>query len=105
MMKRLKRKMRSRRGETFVEILIAILVVAFGAMLIATMYTSAMNLNLEAAKADATYYEALSQMEQMDSSTPKETKAKATITDQDKNSKDITIDIYGNDSNEAYKRH
>lgn len=102
MMNKLKSKFRSRRGETFVEILIAILVVAFGAMLIATMYSSAMKMNLEAAKEDATYYEALSEMEQMDS-TPKST-GKATINDSEEG-KSISIDIYGNESNTAYKRH
>lgn len=96
------RKLKSRRGESFVEILISILIVAFGCLLIATMYSSAMNMNMQASKKDDDYYKAMSEMEQMlDKDTAKS--GKAYITD-NKTSKDISIHIYGDGSNAAYKR-
>ena len=96
------RKLKSKGGESFVEILISILIVAFGCLLIATMYSSAMNMNIQASKKDDDYYKAVSEMEQMfDKDTAKS--GKAYITD-NKTSEGVGIDIYGNDDNAAYKR-
>ena len=64
-MKNLKRigKTRTRAGESLVEILIAILIVALGCVVIATMYSAAMNMNVEASRQDDEFYEAMSEME------------------------------------------
>ena len=90
-MGKLFRKIQSKSGETFVEILIAILVVAFGCLLIATMYTSAMNLNLKASKDDDDFYKAMS--------------GNVVMEDQDGKIQEIEIDVYGDEKNSAYKRH
>lgn len=114
-MKKLFRKLRSQRGESFVEILVAILIVAFGCMLVASMYTSSMNLNLSAAKNDKSYYEALSDMEKMPklpdgTKTPDEIKRTAVLTELDEDGNPTSTEFtsrvysYGNDDNAAYTR-
>lgn len=101
----LKNKNRRKRGETFAEILIAILVAAFGSMIVAVMYTAAMNMNLKASEMDDEYYEALSDMETIfNNDKKKEKDGKAYVTDKDGNQLDISIDEYGNGTNSAYKR-
>lgn len=97
------RKLKSKRGESFMEILISILIVAFGCMLIATMYVSAMKMNMIASEKDDEFYKAVSQMEQMFEESKPDTSKKAQITD-DGGSLPVSIDIYGDDSNAAYKR-
>lgn len=101
-MKRI-RKLQSKRGETFVEILIAILIVAFGCVLIATMYAAAMNMNVKASKQDDDYYGALSEIEQMFDGEAK-ARGKAVLTDKSGNTVTDSIDTFGNDKNAAYKR-
>ena len=100
---KLNRKLKSKRGESFVEILIAILIVAFGCMLIATMYVSSMNLNIAAAEKDEEFYQAVSQMEQLFDGSETSERKSAQITDE-KSSKSVDIDVYGDKTNAAYKR-
>lgn len=64
MKKKFIRKIASRRGETLVELLVAILIVAFGCMLIAVLYSASMSINLDAQQKDAEFYDAISQIEQ-----------------------------------------
>lgn len=59
----LKRKLRSRRGETLTEILAAILVCGFSIMLLVGMITTSMRINSSAREMDQTFYQALSQVE------------------------------------------
>lgn len=98
------RKLKSKRGESFVEILISILIVAFGCLLIATMYSSAMNMNIQASKKDDDYYKAVSEMEQMFGGEPSEKNKEVEIKDENNNSLVTGVKIYGNDDNAAYKR-
>lgn len=56
---------RARRGETLVEILVAILIIALASGLFASMYMAAMNLNLAARKDDDNFYKAVTDLEQM----------------------------------------
>lgn len=98
------RKLKSKSGESFVEILISVLIVAFGCMLIATMYSAAMNMNVKASKEDKEYYETVSEMEQLFESRPSESQKRAEIKDDSGNSDFFDIDIYGDSSNAAYKR-
>lgn len=107
-MKTILRKLKSRRGDSFIEILVAILVAAFGCLLIATMYTSAMNMNIEASKADDSYYGALSDMEKMfgkDASASGSGKVTITdMTNSEHTSSTVTVQFFGNEQNSAYKR-
>lgn len=103
-MKRVFGKLKDRRGESFIEILIAILIVAFGCLLIATMYTSAMNLNIDASQKDSDFYKAVSEMEQMFSD-KSGTSGEAVFQDKNGNEFKEGILMYGGDgANAAYRR-
>ena len=67
-MKFIGKKLASKRGETLVGILVAILIIALSAGLFATMYTASMNINLSAQKQDEAFYEAVSTLEKMEES-------------------------------------
>ncbi len=100
-MRKLMKKLRSRRGDTFVEVLIAVLIVAFGCLVIGTMFASAMTLNLSAKAKDDAYYEALSQMEQADKNAGTQ---KVEVTD-GTNSATVETDKYGNDELYSYRKN
>ena len=61
-------KLKSKRGETLVGILVAILIIALSAGIFAAMYTASMNINLSAQKQDEAFYEAVSTLEKMEGS-------------------------------------
>lgn len=67
-MKRITEKLHSRRGETLVEILVAILIIALSAGLFATMYTASMRINLTAREQDEAFYAAVEDLEEMSGS-------------------------------------
>ncbi len=67
-MKDIRKKLSSRRGETLVGILVAILIIALSAGLFASMYTASMNINISAQKQDKAFYEAVGTLEEMEES-------------------------------------
>lgn len=67
-MKKIWKKLRSRRGETLVGILVAIFIIAISAALFATMYTASMKINLSAQEQDERFYEAVGTLEKMENS-------------------------------------
>ena len=67
-MKNLKNKLKSKKGETLVGILVAILIVALSAGMFATMDSASMNINLSAQKQDEAFYDAVGELEQMEKS-------------------------------------
>lgn len=64
-MKSILKKLRSKKGESFVEILIAILVIAFAVVMVSTLYTAAFHMNVSAKQKDDAFFEALQKVEQM----------------------------------------
>lgn len=103
-MKKFLRKLKNKKGESFVEVLISVLIAAFGCLLIATLYSAAMSLNVQASKMDDNFYSDISKMEQMfeDEGT---SGYKAVIEEDEGNGKlETGVDLYGNNSNYAYKR-
>ena len=102
-MRKLMGRSRRNKGESFVEILIAILIVAFGCVILATLYSSAMDLNLTAAKKDDAFYDSVSQTEQMFDS---ESTGKGTVIIEGEGEDEVTVSIktYGDEDNAAYKR-
>ena len=104
-MKNINNKLRSKKGETFVEILIAILIVAFGCMLIASLYGASMKLNLEAKQNDDDYYGAINEMETMGEN-GKNITIKITGENQNGETEEInvTVQSYGNDEFTAYRK-
>ena len=103
-MRKLMGRSRRNKGESFVEILIAILIVAFGCVILATLYSSAMDLNLTAAKKDDAFYDSVSQTEQMFDNGTKTGEEKAIIEGENGDSARVTIETYGDYDNAAYKR-
>ena len=59
----MKRKLKSRRGETLVESLCAVLIASLSAALLAGMVTAASNMNISARENDAKLYSSISDAE------------------------------------------
>lgn len=68
MIKKIKCRLSSRKGETLIEILVAVLIIAMSAGLFATMYTASMNINLSARRQDEAMYDAVGKLENMEGS-------------------------------------
>lgn len=64
-MKHILKKLKSKKGETLAEILIAVLIIALSAGLFATMYTASANINISARKEDEKLFDAVGQLEEL----------------------------------------
>lgn len=64
-MKRVAKKLQSRRGETLVGILIAVLIIALASGLFAAMYSASMHIDLTAREQDELFYDAVEELEEM----------------------------------------
>lgn len=104
-MKRLIRKFKSKRGETFVEILLAIVIVGFGCMLIATLFGTSFTLNLEAQKKDDAFYQAITEMEERGDDDISGSDFRVQITDEENKSIDVGTNRYGDDAFSSYRRN
>ncbi len=105
-MRKLSKKLRSRKGEGFAELLVAVLVVAFGCALIASMYAASMSLNLKAKEEDDKYYDALSDMETMQNKKEHETEIR--VFDKDEHGQEteefnVGVREFGNDQYSSYR--
>lgn len=101
-MKTIKKIPRRKRGESFVEILIAVLIVAFGCLMIATMYSTAMNINISAQEQDADFYKAL---EEIETATESKETIQVTIDEGDGGDQiHVTADKYGEGLISSYKK-
>lgn len=105
-MRKLLKKLRSRRGETFIEILCAVLIAAFGTTIIVTMLTTAMQLNKVAKQNDSDYYSSVTEMEQM---TEKKGAVEVEIADADDPEGEggkvtVTTDRYGDGEYSSYRK-
>ena len=100
-MKKLLKKSKLKSGETFVELIIAVLIVAFGCLIIATAYSSSLDINIGAAEADDEYYTQMDLIEKGENK--KDGDHHVTITDSEGDSIDVSVDVYGNDSLSTYK--
>lgn len=90
------------------ELLIAVLVVAFASMIVAAMFSTAFSANIEAQKSDKTYYDALSEMETMtrkdgDENSGNNFGIKVNITDNDNGSVEVDATKYGNGTYSSYR--
>ena len=106
-MKKLLKKLKNKKGESFVEILISVLIAAFGCLLIATLYSAAMSLNVQASKMDDNFYKSISEMEQMFDGQAQMAHPKVTVTeDGGGNPFDDDVYVYGDKDggNYAYRR-
>lgn len=62
-MKGIIKKIKCKKGETLVEILVAVLIIALSAGMFATMYTASMNINLSARRQDEEFFRAVEELE------------------------------------------
>lgn len=108
-MKRLTKKLRSRKGETLAEILIAILIIALGAALFAAMYTASLNINRSAREEDEKFHAAVDKLEEMIRSNGSDTHTKGTVHYTEVidggtgESNDVHVDIFQQDGMTVYK--
>lgn len=65
-MKKVFSKLKSRLGETFTEILVALLIVALASMLLVSMYSASGSIDMATREQDKEFYEAISQVEKME---------------------------------------
>lgn len=97
-MRRLVKKIRSRKGETLAEILVSVLIVALSALLIASMFTAAGSINAAVKKLDENFYESVTQVESQSGTSTSGT-VHFQIEDEAGNEEgDIQVDIYTDES-------
>lgn len=102
-MKKFLGKIKSKKGETFIELLIAILIVAFGCFLIATMFNTSMNLNITAQNKDKDFYQAITEMESESQS--KDDDYTMLIKDENGKTTEVTVSTYGDGKLSAYRKN
>lgn len=84
------KKLISKKGETYVEVLISILILALSALIIATSVTAANSINASARRADDNFYNAVSEAESLSGPDPKSGQIEIETSD----SKYGSIDVY-----------
>ncbi len=108
-MKKLTNKLRSRAGESFAEVLVALLVVVLAAVLLVGMYSASSALDKNAMEGDKKLYEAVSKLETVDPTDPTATTGTVTITEDTTGvgtgtSVSIEVNIYEQDGLTAYQK-
>lgn len=101
-MKKLVEKLCARAGESFAEILIALLIVAFATILLVGMYAASGAVNVSAKEQDADFYEDLMAVE---NGTVASTENKVMISEVGgSNVAEITVDVYSDGAFTAYRK-
>lgn len=90
-MKKLVCKLRSRAGESFAEILVAIFIVAMAALLMASMVTASGGLDMKARQEDEAFYKAINAVE---SGTGTPSDGTVTITSDGGTSVGVEVKVY-----------
>lgn len=98
-------KLRSRAGETLVEILVALLIIALASILMVGMYSASTSIDKSARDQDKRLYESLSAVEG-GTATKLTTITEITLDDTDTSGKDVTIkvDVYEDGAFTAYRK-
>ena len=99
---------RARRGETLVEVLVALLIVVLATLLLSSMVTASAGINFTARQKDERFYAALSKVEAMDSvvevtGAPAQEVIITNNADPADETK-IEVDVYTSDNLAMYKR-
>ena len=106
-MKRIVTKLTSRRGETLVEILVAVLIIALASGMFASLYSASMNINLTARREDEAFYKAVGDLENMidsDDETPTDGNKRDLHYVPSKGAEqDIPVDVVTQDGMSVYK--
>ncbi len=103
-------KIKSRKGETYIEVLFAVLVIAFATLIVAVLYSTAFNLNVSAREKDDAFYTALQQVERLDpnikvkeETNPDNPDTQVTITGDGGASNTVNVDAYESGGITAYR--
>lgn len=97
-------KIKSRKGETYIEVLFAVLVIAFATLIVAVLYSTAFNLNVSAREKDDAFYTALQQVERLDPNIKeKNPDTQVTITGDGGASNRVNVDAYESGGITAYR--
>lgn len=100
-MRRLTAKIRSRKGETLIEILVSILIVALSALLVAAMFGAAGRINITIRDLDEQFYQSVTEVESQQG-TPSKGVVEYEITDEEDPQKgSIDVEIF-TDSNGTF---
>ena len=105
-MRRTVNKLRSRRGETFVEVLVALLIVALATMLLASMVTASGSIDANTREQDEKFYDAVSALESGEVDTAAggtATTGKKVTVNWDGTNVEVNVDIYEQDGLKAWK--
>lgn len=101
MMKKRAKQKRWRAGETLVELLTAVLILSFSALLLATMYLTAVAVNKKADDWEKELYDAVTEAEEQ-SGTPQKGSVRFEIEDEPDGTGEIEVNVYGNGAASAY---
>lgn len=106
-MKKIARKLRSRRGETLTEMLVSIVILGLSIAMMATMIITSTKITERSTAKDSEYRDQLSAAEAQDDSESTPGKGKVTITDKNgvsTSSVTVNVNIYGGDGElKSYK--
>lgn len=104
-MKKLMNKLRARAGESFAEVLVALLIVALAALLLSGMYSASTTLDKAAFENDKKFYDAVTDLETDGASAATETRD-VSITEEGETTPEVTIPVttYTEDGLSAYKK-
>lgn len=100
-------KLRSRLGETFVEVLVALLIVALATMLLASMVMASGSIDANTREQDEKFYDAVSALESGDTTVGGTVTKNQTMTVEWETggpSVNVTVDINEQDGLKAYRK-
>lgn len=97
-MKKIMSKLRSRAGETFSEVLIALLIVALSAFLLSALVTSSGQVDMAVRRADESFYDSVSELEKRDTTTPSEGELTVKVSEAEVKNTDGTTPIFVKES-------
>lgn len=110
---RIRNKLISRRGETFIEVLVAVLIIAFATLMVAALYSATLDTDSAVQKRDKQYYETLQKVEELDPSVKNSKEVSVTVTDHEVDEQEgkegaekdfkLTVDAYTGEGVTAFR--
>lgn len=102
-MRGLASKLRSRSGESFAEVLVAILVIAMAALLMASMVTASGGIDINARNQDKDFYAAVTALETVDGTVVTPTTAEVKVTETGGTQNSVNVNVYSKEGLIAYE--
>lgn len=112
MQRRVFNKLKSKKGETLVGILVAVLIIALSAGMFAAMYSAAGNINLSARRRDEKFFESVENLEKnIESGGDNKADGTLTYTPTDENgnpeatgSSQVNVEVFTEDGMTSYRK-